>query len=88
MNSVARVPQSSLGRAFQAHVLRHGQPQSRDRYRAQTCATDPHHADQGEECTDPGQDYSAERSGERVMRQLNQRAIKMGMRLVAAEPST
>ena len=42
----------------------------------------------GEEYTDNGQDYYEERYRERVLRQLNQRAIKMGMRLVAAEPST
>ena len=33
---------------------------------------------------DPG---SEERYRERVLRQLNQRAIKMGMRLVAVEPT-
>ena len=42
----------------------------------------------GEEYTDNGQDYYEERYREQVLRQLNQRAIKMGMRLVAAEPST
>ena len=42
----------------------------------------------GEEYTDNGQDYYEERYRERVLRQLNQRAIKMGMRLVAAEPIT
>ena len=39
----------------------------------------------GEEYTDQGQDYYEERYRERVLRQLNQRAIKMGMRLVAAD---
>ena len=41
----------------------------------------------GAEYTDNGQDYCEERYRERVLRQLNQRAIKMGMRLVAAEPT-
>jgi hypothetical protein len=41
----------------------------------------------GEEYTDQGQDYYEERYRERVLRQLNQRAIKMGMRLVAVEPT-
>ena len=41
----------------------------------------------GQEYTDNGQDYYEERYRERVLRQLNQRAIKMGMRLVAAEPT-
>ena len=41
----------------------------------------------GQEYTDQGQDYYEERYRERVLRQLNQRAIKMGMRLVAAEPT-
>ena len=39
----------------------------------------------GEEYTDQGQDYFEERYRERVLRQLNQRANKMGMKLVAAE---
>ena len=42
----------------------------------------------GEEYTDNGQDYYEERYRERVLRQLNQRAIKMAMRLLTAEPST
>ena len=41
----------------------------------------------GEEYTDQGQDYFEERYRERVLRQLNQRANKMGMRLVAVEPA-
>ena len=40
----------------------------------------------GEEYTDQGQDYYEERYRERVLRQLTQRAGKMGMKLVAAEP--
>ena len=39
----------------------------------------------GEEYTDLGQDYFEERYRERVLRQLTQRATKMGMKLVAAE---
>ncbi len=39
----------------------------------------------GEECTDQGQDYYEERSREWVLRQLSQRAQKLGMQLVAAE---
>jgi len=39
----------------------------------------------GEEYTDQGQDYYEERYRERVLRQLSQRAQKMGMMLVAAE---
>src|ERR1700674_1256141 len=39
----------------------------------------------GEEYTDQGQDYYEERYRERVLRQLAQRATKMGMKLVAAE---
>ena len=39
----------------------------------------------GEEYTDQGQAYYEERYRERVLRQLNQRATKMGMKLVAAE---
>lgn len=39
----------------------------------------------GEEYTDQGQDYYEERYRERVLRQLTQRANKMGMKLVAAE---
>ena len=39
----------------------------------------------GEEYTDQGQDYFEERYRERVLRQLNQRANKMGMKLVAVE---
>ena len=42
----------------------------------------------GEEHTNNGQNYYEERYRERVLRQLNQRVIKMGMRLLAAEPST
>jgi len=38
----------------------------------------------GEEYTDQGQDYFEERYRERVLRQLNQRAQKMGMQLVPA----
>ena len=39
----------------------------------------------GEEYTDQGQAYYEERYRERVLRQLTQRANKIGMRLVAAE---
>ena len=39
----------------------------------------------GQEYVDQGQDYYEERYRERVMRQLTQRAKKMGMKLVAAE---
>jgi hypothetical protein len=39
----------------------------------------------GEEYTDQGQDYYEERYRERVLRQLAQRAEKMGMKLVANE---
>lgn len=39
----------------------------------------------GEEYTDQGQDYYEERYRERVLKQLNQRAEKMGMKLVVAE---
>ncbi|MCZ4317344.1 IS110 family transposase [Comamonadaceae bacterium G21597-S1] len=39
----------------------------------------------GEEYADQGQDYFEERYRERVLRQLSQRATKMGMRLVAVE---
>jgi len=39
----------------------------------------------GEEYTDQGQDYYEERYRERVLRQLSQRAQKMGMKLVVAE---
>ncbi len=39
----------------------------------------------GEEYTDQGQDYYEERYRERVLRQLAQRAEKMGMKLVATE---
>lgn len=41
----------------------------------------------GEEYTDKGQNYYEERYRDRVPRQLNQRTIKMVMRLVAAEPT-
>ena len=40
----------------------------------------------GKEYTDKGQDYYEERYRERVLWQLNQRAKKMGMKLVATEP--
>ena len=39
----------------------------------------------GEEYTDQGQAYYEERYRERVLRQLQQRAKKMGMKLVTAE---
>lgn len=39
----------------------------------------------GEEHTDQGQDYDDERYRERVLRQLSQRAKKMGRKLVAIE---
>ena len=39
----------------------------------------------GEEYTDQGQDYYEERYRQRVLRQLNQRAEKLGMKLVANE---
>jgi transposase len=39
----------------------------------------------GEEYTDQGQDYYEERYRERVLRQLSQRAQKLGMKLVATE---
>ena len=39
----------------------------------------------GKEYTDQGQDYYEERYRERVLRQLAQRAEKMGMRLVPGE---
>jgi len=42
----------------------------------------------GEEYTDQGQDYYEERYRERVLRQLSQRAQKLGMQLVAAEQPT
>jgi transposase len=42
----------------------------------------------GEEYTDQGQDYYEERYRERVLKQLNQRAEKMGMKLVPAESVT
>jgi len=42
----------------------------------------------GEEYTDQGQDYYEERYRERVLRQLSQRAQKMGMKLVVAEQVT
>jgi len=40
----------------------------------------------GEEYTDRGQDYYEERYRQRVLRQLSQRAHKLGMKLVATEP--
>lgn len=39
----------------------------------------------GEEYTDQGQDYYEERYRERVLHQLNKRAEKLGMKLVATE---
>jgi hypothetical protein len=39
----------------------------------------------GEEYTDQGQEYYAERYRERVLRPLSQRAEKMGMKLVICE---
>ncbi|WP_143217869.1 hypothetical protein [Acidithiobacillus ferrivorans] len=39
----------------------------------------------GEEYTDQGQDYYEDRYRERVLRQLAQRAEKMGMRLIPGE---
>lgn len=41
----------------------------------------------GEEYTDQGQDYYEQRYQQRVLRQLTQRAEKMGLRLVPAEIS-
>jgi transposase len=41
----------------------------------------------GEEYTDQGQAYYEERYRERVMRQLRLRANKLGMQLIAAEPT-
>jgi len=38
----------------------------------------------GEEYTGQGQDFYEERYRERVLRQLSQRAVKLGMQLVAA----
>ena len=43
---------------------------------------------EGEEYTDQGQDYYEERYRQRVLRQLTQRAEKMGMNLVASEQPT
>lgn len=43
---------------------------------------------QGEEYTDPGQDYCEERYRERVLRALSQRAAKLGMQMVPiAQPA-
>ena len=42
----------------------------------------------GEEYTDQGQAYYEERYRERVLRELQQRANKLGMRLVTAEAAT
>lgn len=42
---------------------------------------------EGEAYTDRGRDYYEERCREPVLRQLGQRAIKMGMRLVSVESS-
>ena len=39
----------------------------------------------GEKYTDQGRDYYEERYRERVLRQLAQRAVKMGMKLIATE---
>ncbi len=39
------------------------------------------------ESTDQGQDYFEERYRQRVLHHLNQRAEKMGMKLVALEPA-
>ena len=39
----------------------------------------------GEEYTDQGQDYHEERYRERVLRQMSQRAQKMGMQLVPVQ---
>ena len=39
----------------------------------------------GEEYTDQGQDYDEERYRERVLRQMSQRAQKMGMQLVPVQ---
>ena len=39
----------------------------------------------GEEYTDQGQDYYEERYRERVLRQMSQRAQKMGMQLVPVQ---
>lgn len=39
----------------------------------------------GEEYTDQGQEYYEERYRQRVLRQLSQRAEKMGMKLVVSE---
>jgi hypothetical protein len=41
----------------------------------------------GEEYADQGQDYYEERYRERVLKQLSQRAEKMGMKLIVAEPA-
>lgn len=43
---------------------------------------------QGEEYTDPGQDYCEERYRERVLRALSQRAAKLGMQMLPiAQPA-
>ena len=39
----------------------------------------------GEEYTDQGQDYYEERYRQRLLHNLNQRANKLGMKLVSAE---
>jgi transposase len=80
-----RASQSSLGAYFRRMCSRMDKPKAITATAHKLARLIYTMLTKGEEYTDQGQDYYEERYRERVLRQLSQRAQKLGMKLVATE---
>ncbi len=80
-----RASQSSLGAYFRRMCSRMDKPKAITATAHKLARLIYTMLTKGEEYTDQGQDYYEERYRERVLRQLSQRAQKLGMKLIATE---
>nr|WP_259395850.1 IS110 family transposase [Burkholderia cepacia] len=80
-----RTSQSALGAYFRRMCSRMDKPKAITAVAHKLARLIHAMLTKGEEYTDQGQDYYEERYRERVLRQLSQRAQKLGMKLVATE---
>ncbi|MBU1664783.1 MAG: IS110 family transposase [Gammaproteobacteria bacterium] len=80
-----RTSQSALGAYFRRMCSRMDKPKAATAAAHKLARLIYTMLTKGEEYTDQGQDYYEERYRERVLRQLSQRAQKLGMQLVSVE---
>ena len=78
-----RSSQSALGAYFRRMCSRMDKPKAVTTAAHKLARLNYTMLTKGEECTDQGHTYNEERYRERVLRQLSQRASKLGMKLVA-----